>query len=203
MREPPILPLPISILTSVPLQVKTLPANVCATITPHHLALTIDHVVASPLAFCKPVAKYPSDRAALRAVLRSGHPQFFLGSDSAPHPSGAKMPTMTVQSVDGKDEITLPSPCAAGIYTSSDLIPLIATIFESSDIPLERLAGYVSDFGRKFYGIPAKGGEEVTIVRVEGGKDVQMGYAYEVKGKKEFIVPFMAGQKLGWEIVEK
>lgn len=182
-------------------QVKTLPLNISATITPHHLALTIDQAVASPLAFCKPIAKYPSDRAALRSVIREGHPQFFLGSDSAPHPSGSKMPTMTVAAgVDGKDEVTLPSPCAAGIYTSAELIPQLATIFESSGIPLERLAGFASTFGRKFYGVPAKEGDEVTLRRVEG-KVVETAYGYETAEGKKWIVPFLAGEKLGWEIV--
>lgn len=152
------------------------------------------------------MAKYPSDRAALRKVIAEGHPQFFLGSDSAPHPSGKKLPQMTVTRASlegGEEQVTLPSPCAAGIYTSADLIPLVATIFETSGIPLERLSGFTSEFGRRFYGYPAPAGEEVTIRRVgegEGGK-VKKAYAFEQEGgEKEYVVPFMAGEKLGWEI---
>lgn len=112
------------------------------------------------------------------------------------------MPTMTVAAgVDGKDEVTLPSPCAAGIYTSAELIPQLATIFESSGIPLERLAGFASTFGRNFYGVPAKEGDEVTLRRVEG-KVIETAYAYETAEGKKWIVPFLAGEKLGWEIVE-
>ncbi|KAM0793457.1 hypothetical protein ACM66B_000900 [Microbotryomycetes sp. NB124-2] len=185
--------------------VKTLPDNVCATITPHHLALTIDHAVSSPLNFCKPVAKYPSDRAALRAVIREGHPQFFLGSDSAPHPSGSKMPTMKVTraSLDGtEDEVTLPSPCAAGIYTSANLIPLVATVFEQSQIPLDKLAGFVSEFGRRFYKVPAKPEHEVTLRRTEKPSVIPKAFAYEKEdGQREYVVPFMAGERLDWEIV--
>ncbi|KAK4700694.1 hypothetical protein P7C70_g5548, partial [Phenoliferia sp. Uapishka_3] len=182
--------------------VKTLPPNVVATITPHHLALTIDQAVASPLAYCKPIAKYPSDRAALRAVIRSRHPQFFLGSDSAPHPSGSKMPTMHVHpAVHGeREEVTLPSGCAAGIYTSADLVPLVATIFESSAIPLECLAGFVSTFGRDFYGYRARAGDEVVLKRVEAGKVIEMAYGFDRPQGREWVVPFMAGEKLGWEI---
>lgn len=177
-----------------------------ATITPHHLLLTIDQAVSSPLNFCKPLAKFPSDRSALRAVIASGHPQFFLGSDSAPHPSGAKMPTMTVSrglAADGsEDEVTLPSPCAAGIYTSAHLIPLVATVFEKTGIPLDKLNGFVSHFGRRFYGVPAKEDERVVLRRVAGGREVSKAYAYdrdEGKGR-EYIIPFLAGDKLTWEI---
>lgn len=193
------------------IKVKTLPDNVCATITPHHLALTIDHAVSSPLSFCKPVAKYPSDRAALRAVIREGHPQFFLGSDSAPHPAGAKMPTMKVQRIKNvetgteEEEVVLPSPCAAGIYTSADLIPLVATVFERSDIPLERMAGFCSDYGRRFYGVAAKDEDAITLKRVDGkdGKVIAKAYSFPKEdGQTEYVVPFMAGDSLTWEIVE-
>ncbi|SCZ95394.1 BZ3501_MvSof-1269-A2-R1_Chr1-3g01694 [Microbotryum saponariae] len=186
--------------------VKTLPSNVCATITPHHLALTIDQAVSSSLHFCKPLAKYPSDRSALRSVIASGHPQFFLGSDSAPHPSGAKLPTLkytrtNLNGVEG-EEIVLPSPCAAGIYTQADLIPLIATIFERSEIPLDKLEGYVSEFGRRFYKIPARKGEEVELRRVqEGGGKVEKAFGFEGEKGREFVVPFMAGEELGWELI--
>src|SRR5690606_15865320 len=74
--------------------------TVGATITLHHLDLTIDDVVGSPGNFCKPVAKYPSDREALCDAVRqcidyepdqqgspgvSGKTLVFLGTDSAPH----------------------------------------------------------------------------------------------------------------------
>lgn len=107
-----------------------------------------------------------------------------------------------------KEELTLPSPCAAGIYTSKELIPLTATLFEKSGIPLERLNGFVSEFGRKFYGYPVVGKEgEVVLRRVEGGRVVESGYGYEKdgegEGEKEWVVPFLAGEKLGWEIVQE
>lgn len=192
-------------LTPLRPQVKSLPSNVVATITPHHLALTIDGACSTSLGFCKPLAKFPSDRKALRAVVREGNPKFFLGSDSAPHPSSSKLPALQVAQVKGADgsteeEITLPSPCAAGIYTSSNLIPLTAEIFERSDIPLERMQGFCSKFGRDFYRFPAKEGEEVTIKRVEG-KKVEKAFKYQTdKGEDEYIIPFMAGDKIGWEI---
>ncbi|KWU46685.1 dihydroorotase [Rhodotorula sp. JG-1b] len=193
--------------------VKSLPPNVVATITPHHLALTIDGACSTSLGFCKPLAKFPSDRAALRAAVRDGNPKFFLGSDSAPHPASSKLPALQVaqvQAADGTtvDEVTLPSPCAAGIYTSSNLVPLTAELFERAQIPLERLEGFCSRFGREFYGFPAKEGDEVTIRRTtagggEGGKVVDKAFRFKTdKGEDEFVIPFLAGERIGWEIAE-
>ncbi|BGP36630.1 dihydroorotase [Rhodotorula kratochvilovae] len=185
--------------------VKSLPANVVATITPHHLHLTIDGACSTPLGFCKPLAKFPSDRAALRAAVASGSPKFFLGSDSAPHPSRSKLPALSVARVVGangeeQDEVTLPSPCAAGIYTSQNLVPLTAALFERAGIPLDRLEGFVSAHGRAFYGFPAKEGQEVTIRRVEG-KRVDKAFGYKTdQGEDEWVIPFLAGEEIGWEI---
>ncbi|KPV78358.1 uncharacterized protein RHOBADRAFT_33026 [Rhodotorula graminis WP1] len=171
--------------------VKSLPPNVVATITPHHLHLTIDGACSTPLGFCKPLAKFPSDRAALRAAVASGSPKFFLGSDSAPHPSRSKLPALGV---------TLPSPCAAGIYTGANLVPLTAEIFERSGIPVDRLEGFVSTHGRQFYGFPARDGDEVVLRRVEG-RTVDKAYGYKTdKGEDEWVIPFLAGEEIRWEI---
>ena len=101
-----------------------------------------------------------------------------------------------------KKEVTLPSPCAAGIYTSSNLIPLTAEIFEKSNISLDKLEGFVSRFGRDFYRVPAKRGEQVTIKRKIEGVEVEKVWGYEKEdGEKEYVIPFLAGEKIGWEIV--
>ena len=52
--------------------VKSLGDTVACTITAHHLALTVDDWAGQSFHFCKPVAKYPDDRAALREVIREG-----------------------------------------------------------------------------------------------------------------------------------
>ena len=132
-------------------------------------------------------------------MIREGHPQFFLGSDSAPHPSCNKLPTVTI---DKFDTLSLPNACAAGIYTSQNLIPLLATIFEISGIPLERMAGFASTFGRAFYGYPAKEGEKLKLRRVREGGLVPTAFGYPREEGREYIIPFMAGQQLGWEIVK-
>lgn len=47
--------------------------NVAATITVHHLMLTVDDWAGKCHNFCKPVAKYPSDREALRQIVQKGY----------------------------------------------------------------------------------------------------------------------------------
>lgn len=53
-------------------KVKSLPSNVGCSITPHHLELIVDDWAGQGFNYCKPVAKYWEDRAALRDVIREG-----------------------------------------------------------------------------------------------------------------------------------
>ncbi|ORX41147.1 dihydroorotase [Kockovaella imperatae] len=165
-----------------------LPSNVACTITAHHLYLTIDTVAPQPHHFCKPLAKEPKDRKALQEAIKSGNPKFFLGSDSAPHPTTSKAPGL----VEGGE----PSPCAAGVYTSPILVPLVATLLESFGA-LERLEGYVSSHGRRFYNVPPERGQELKLKRVKGQKVPSI-----LRGEGTEVVPFWAGKDLDWEIVE-
>ncbi|KAI5452571.1 dihydroorotase [Naganishia albida] len=166
--------------------VKSLPDNVGCTITPHHLVLTIDAVPSQPFNFCKPIAKEPVDRKALLDVVASGHPRFFLGSDSAPHPIKHKVPKLPDT-----------SPCAAGVYTSPVLLLLVAYILEKAGA-LDKLVGFTSSNGRAFYGLPVEENDRPVTLRRVKGKAVPAFY----KGSQEGvdIVPFMAGEELGWEI---
>ncbi|GMK55574.1 hypothetical protein CspeluHIS016_0206300 [Cutaneotrichosporon spelunceum] len=167
--------------------VLSLGPNVACTITAHHLWLTIDTVAPQPHHFCKPLAKEPRDRRALQAAVSSGSPKFFLGSDSAPHPTASKMPSVTGGELHA---------CAAGCYTSPYLLPLVATLLEGFGA-LDRLQGFVSDHGRKFYNIPAAEKAEVTLRRPATPFRVPATLA----GFGTEVVPFWAGRELAWEIV--
>lgn len=150
--------------------VKRLGDRVAATVTAHHLDLTVDDWAGQNHNFCKPVAKYPHDREALRAVVTEGHPRFFLGSDSAPHLRGDKE-----------------SACGcAGVFTSPLLLPYVADVFDRLGC-LERLAAFTSTFGRQFHGLPSVCGE-VTLERC----DTVVPDAYGD------VVPYRAGQALRW-----
>lgn len=172
--------------------VTELPPNVACSITAHHLFLTIDTVAPQPHHFCKPLAKEPKDRDALQDAVKSGNPKFFLGSDSAPHPSSAKSPRI--------EEFGEPVGCAAGVYTSPILLPLVATLLESFGA-LDKLEGFISGNGRKFYGVPAKEGEAVKLRRTAESSGKVPGVLRGEEGVE--VVPFWAGKQLGWEIVRE
>lgn len=97
--------------------VRDLPPRVAATITVHHLLLTLDDLIGGELRphhFCKPVVKTPADRALLREVVLNGESKFFFGSDSAPHT---------------REHKECDCGCA-GLYTAPVSLPLLASFFE-------------------------------------------------------------------------
>ncbi|KAJ1806379.1 dihydroorotase [Coemansia sp. RSA 2598] len=167
--------------------VKSLGDTVACTITAHHLFITIDDWAGHPHHFCKPVAKFPHDRDALREVVKSGHPRFFLGSDSAPHPRSAKQ---------GEKP-------AAGVFTTPILIPLMATLFESLGC-MDKLEGFISTHGRAFYGLGQPPAGSVTLTR----SPTCVPEAYAISGSEQAasdamsVVPFMAGAEIPWTITK-
>ncbi|MFH2078525.1 MAG: dihydroorotase, partial [Pseudomonadota bacterium] len=67
------------------------PANVAATITPHHLLMNRNALFTGglrPHHYCLPVLKREEHRLALVAAATGGSAKFFLGTDSAPHTRG-------------------------------------------------------------------------------------------------------------------
>ncbi|ONH65790.1 Dihydroorotase [Cyberlindnera fabianii] len=111
--------------------------KVAASITAHHLSLTVDSWAGNPINFCKPVAKLPQDRRALVEAATSGKPYFFFGSDSAPHPLHAKSTHIGV---------------CAGVFSQSKAIAYLAEVFDKVG-ELSKLKNFVNDFGKSFYGI--------------------------------------------------
>ncbi|MDJ0836154.1 MAG: dihydroorotase [Acidobacteriota bacterium] len=155
--------------------VKELGDHVAATITDHHLAITLDDVVGSkiqPHHFCMPVAKRPGDRDALNAVVKSGHPRFFSGTDSAPH------------KVEDKE-----TACGcAGIFNSPFHMQFLAHHFEESGM-LDRLEDFTSRFGADFYRL-RRNTEEIHLVREPCTVPERYGP----------MVPFRSGQTLNWSL---
>ncbi|KAJ3368338.1 hypothetical protein GGF31_006429 [Allomyces arbusculus] len=180
--------------------VQRLGDTVACTITVHHLFLTVEDWAGLPHGFCKPVAKTFEDRNALRDVVKSGHPRFFLGTDSAPHPRHAKES----------------AKAPAGLFTA--LMPLVylAHLFDVAAIPLDRLRGFASDFGRKFYGLPIPTKETVTLTKVDvaaakGNAGTKVPTVFAVprmlkdNGENVEVVPFLAGETIPWtlQVAEK
>lgn len=160
--------------------VETLPENVAATITAHHLILTLDDVVGGELKphnFCKPLAKRPDDRYALIRAATSGNPKFFFGSDSAPHPISKKEC----------------SSCSAGVYMPGRIaLPLLAEVFER-ERALDRLDAFTSRNGARFYKLP------LTTDTITLEKTTWTVPPPENGAPRYFGV----GQKLTWQVVDQ
>lgn len=149
--------------------------NLSATVTLHHLMITLDDVVGDlmrPDLFCKPIAKTPSDRSALRKAVFNGHPQIMFGSDSAPHPRH------------NKECIG----CAAGVFSAPVALPLLTQIFEDAG-RLDMLQGFVSINARKRYKIkpPPK---QIVLEPV----------SWDVPAYYEDVRPFYAEEAIRWSI---
>jgi len=148
-----------------------------ATITPHHLLITLDDVVGGlmdPHLFCKPIAKRPVDRDALLEAALTAHPKVMLGSDSAPHPR------------DRKES----HGCAAGVFTAPIILPLLAELFEKHDA-VNKLQAFVSDNARSIYRInpPTK---KVRLVK----------QASTIPATYGNVIPMWAGRELAWSVAK-
>ena len=103
-----------------------------------------------PHAYCLPVAKREEHRLAVRKAATSGSAKFFLGTDSAPHARDAKE-----------------SGCGcAGIFNAPFALESYATVFDEEGA-LDRLEGFASEHGARFYGLPLNDGT-VTLERGAG-----------------------------------
>ncbi len=159
--------------------IRNAPENIAATITPHHLWLNRNDLLSGgikPHYYCLPIVKKGSDQQALIEAATSGHPRFFLGTDSAPHAINQKT-----------------SACGcAGIYNATVALPLCATIFEEANA-LDRLENFTSQFGAKFYGLPLNS-TTITLYRKEYKVPEQLPFG------DEWVVPLCAGQVLPWSL---
>lgn len=149
--------------------------NLYATVTLHHLQITLDDVAGGmlkPHLFCKPIAKRPNDRDALLSASLKAHPKLSFGSDSAPHPQHKKECC----------------GCAAGVFTAPIALTALAELFDQHD-SLKNLQNFISNNARRIYGVtpPAK---KVELVK----KD------FMVPEKYEQIVPYKATETLSWSI---
>ena len=119
--------------------------NLYATITLHHLLLTLDDLIGSnlnPHNFCKPVVKTPKDRDALQKIVRSGHKKVMFGSDSAPHSIKNKLKG------------------AAGVFSAPVILPALAEFFEGDNEAFQKFisSNAIDNFNLQ---IPKK--EEILI----------------------------------------
>ncbi|SFV65173.1 Dihydroorotase [hydrothermal vent metagenome] len=150
--------------------------NLYATITVHHLLITLDDVAGGmlqPHLFCKPIAKRPEDREALRKVALAAHPKVMFGSDSAPHPQHAKESC----------------GCAAGVFTAPIALQLLAELFEKENAPLENLQAFVSENAQNIYKIRPL--QKTVILEKK---------PFTVPSDYNGVVPMYADEKLDYSI---
>lgn len=152
-----------------------------ATITPQHLLFNRNALFKNGLQphwYCLPILKREEHRLALVNAATSGLPQFFLGTDSAPHAKQMK---------------EMACGCA-GCYSAPIAMELYAQAFDSV-VSLDKLENFSSVFGANFYNLPLNEGH-LTLVRQYQQVPQELSYAY---GKT--IVPFLAGETLPWSVV--
>ena len=154
-------------------------AHLAATLTPQHLLLSraamFDKGI-RPHLYCLPILKRESHRVALVEAAVSGSPQFFLGTDSAPH-----------------SKLTKEAACGcAGVYSAHAALPLYAEAFEAAG-HLDRLEGFASHFGADYYRLPRNKGS-VTLLRETW--TVPDSYPFGTQS----LVPFRAGETLPWRV---
>jgi dihydroorotase len=150
--------------------------NLYATVTLHHLVITLDDVAGgllNPHLFCKPIAKRPEDRDALLAAALQTHPKLMFGSDSAPHPISKKECC----------------GCAAGLFTAPVCLPTLVELFEQHGA-LDQLQAFVSGNAQRIHSFtpPAK-----TVKLAKVGMEVPKSYGE--------VVPYRAGETIPWAVV--
>ncbi len=151
-----------------------------ATITAHHLLYNRNAIFIGgvrPHFYCLPVLKRETHRQALVKAATSGLPQFFLGTDSAPHAAHLKEHA---------------SGCA-GCYTAHAAMSMYAEAFDQVNA-LDKLEGFASFYGADFYGLPRNVGT-VTLRRESWTPPESFAF-----GDAQ-LKPLRSGESLPWRLV--
>jgi dihydroorotase len=149
------------------------------TITPHHLNFNRNAIFKGgvrPHFYCLPIAKAEEHRLALRRAATSGSPQFFLGTDTAPH------------TVDTKE-------CAcgcAGIFNAPVAMQLYAQVF-AEEGRLDALEAFASLNGPRFYGLPPN--EARITLRAAPCEAPER---VDVPGSDKSVLVFRPDTPVGW-----
>jgi dihydroorotase len=151
-----------------------------ASITAHHLLYNRNAIFTGgirPHYYCLPVLKRETHRVALVQAATGGSNKFFLGTDSAPHPTHLKEHA---------------SGCA-GCYTAHAAMELYAQAFDTAGA-LDKLEGFASFFGADFYGLPRNTGT-ITLQRQSWTPPESFAFG------ETTLKPLAAGEALQWRLV--
>ncbi len=153
--------------------------GLAATVTAHHLLYNRNHMLVGgirPHYYCLPILKRNSHQQALIEAATSGNPRFFLGTDSAPHATGAKE-----------------TSCGcAGCYTGHAAIELYAEAFELAGA-LDKLEAFASFYGPDFYGLP-RNSDHITLHQQDWTVAAQLELG------ESLLTPLRAGEKIKWRV---
>lgn len=151
-----------------------------ASITAHHLLYNRNAIFTGgirPHYYCLPVLKRETHRQALVQAATGGSAKFFLGTDSAPHPTHLKEHA---------------SGCA-GCYTAHAAMELYAQAFDAVGA-LDKLEGFASFHGADFYGLPRNTGT-LTLLRESWTPPESFAFG------ETSLKPLAAGEALQWRMV--
>ncbi len=153
--------------------------RMAATITPHHLMINRTSLFQGgirPHLYCLPIAKRERHRLALRKAATGGEACFFLGTDTAPHPAGAKE-----------------AACGcAGCFVGPTALQCYTQVFDEEGA-LDRLEGFASLNGPTFYGLPVN---EATVTMRRGSTPMPEAIAVG----DDRVVVFRGGAETTWTI---
>jgi dihydroorotase len=155
--------------------------RVAGTITPHHLMINRTSLFQGglrPHLYCLPVAKREHHRIALRRAVASGDTCFFIGTDTAPHLASLKE-----------------ASCGcAGVFVGATALQTYAQVFDE-ERALERLEGFASLNGARFYGLTPNSGT-IELHR----RPAAMSAAVAVEDGE--VIVFRGGENLPWSLGE-
>ena len=156
-------------------------SNLCATLTTHHLMLNRNAMLVGglrPHYYCLPILKREEHRKALRAAATSGDTRYFLGTDSAPHP------THTKESACG----------CAGVFSAVNSLGCLATVFEEEQA-LDNLNAFTSQNGAKFYGLDIN---DVKMRLIRTSEPAV--FPENIKVGAETVTVFDPGKPIYWHV---
>lgn len=154
-------------------------SRVAATITPQHLLYNRNALFEGglrPHLYCLPILKRQHHQSALRAAATSGLPNFFLGTDTAPH----------------MRELKEAACGCAGVFSAPVAVHAYLSVFDQ-EAALDKFEAFAALNGPAFYGFaPAE--RQVTYVRqlqaVEPSLSVE----------NDEIVPLFGGGSVDWTL---
>ncbi len=159
--------------------VRSSPPRVAATVTPQHVLLARNDLLAGgvrPHHYCLPVLKGREHREAVVEAATGDDRRFFLGTDSAPHPRRSKETACA----------------AAGVFSAHGALGFYAEAFEAAGA-LDRLEDFASFRGADFYGLPRNTGT-VTLVKQPWAVPEHYPFGDDV------VVPLRAGGTIAWTV---